>query len=71
MRVYEVRQFGIENLVLAERAEPQPRANGQVEYTEIVARAEGLLERQNAERSCWKSEALGSNGADIVRRSKT
>jgi NADPH:quinone reductase-like Zn-dependent oxidoreductase len=27
MKVYEVRQFGIENLVLAERAEPQPRAN--------------------------------------------
>jgi NADPH:quinone reductase-like Zn-dependent oxidoreductase len=27
MKVYEVRQFGIENLVLVERAEPQPRAN--------------------------------------------
>ena len=27
MKVYEVRQFGIENLVLAERAEPQPGAN--------------------------------------------
>jgi NADPH:quinone reductase-like Zn-dependent oxidoreductase len=27
MKVYEVRQFGIENLVLAERDEPQPRAN--------------------------------------------
>jgi len=27
MKVYEVRQFGIENLVLAERAEPQPKAN--------------------------------------------
>jgi NADPH:quinone reductase-like Zn-dependent oxidoreductase len=27
MKVYEVRQFGIENLVLAERAEPQPHAN--------------------------------------------
>lgn len=26
MKVYEVRQFGIENLVLAERAEPRPRA---------------------------------------------
>jgi NADPH:quinone reductase-like Zn-dependent oxidoreductase len=27
MKVYEVRQFGIENLALAERAEPQPGAN--------------------------------------------
>jgi NADPH:quinone reductase-like Zn-dependent oxidoreductase len=27
MKVYEVRQFGIENLVMAERAEPEPRAN--------------------------------------------
>jgi NADPH:quinone reductase-like Zn-dependent oxidoreductase len=27
MKAYEVRQFGIENLILAERAEPQPRAN--------------------------------------------
>ena len=27
MKVYEVRQLGIENLVLVERAEPQPRAN--------------------------------------------
>jgi NADPH:quinone reductase-like Zn-dependent oxidoreductase len=27
MKVYEVRQFGIENLVLVERAEAQPRAN--------------------------------------------
>lgn len=27
MKVYEVRQFGIENLVLVERAEPQPKAN--------------------------------------------
>jgi NADPH:quinone reductase-like Zn-dependent oxidoreductase len=27
MKVYEVRQFGIENLVLVERAEPQTRAN--------------------------------------------
>jgi NADPH:quinone reductase-like Zn-dependent oxidoreductase len=27
MRVYEVRQFGIENLVLVERAEPQPAAH--------------------------------------------
>ena len=27
MKVYELRQFGIENLVLLERAEPQPRAN--------------------------------------------
>src|ERR1700686_3731406 len=26
MKVYEVRQFGIENLVLVERADPQPRA---------------------------------------------
>src|ERR1700674_1011498 len=27
MKAYEVRQFGIENLFLAERDEPQPRAN--------------------------------------------
>ena len=27
MKVYEVRQFGIENLVLVERAEPEPTAN--------------------------------------------
>jgi NADPH:quinone reductase-like Zn-dependent oxidoreductase len=27
MKVYEVRQFGIENLALVERTEPQPRAN--------------------------------------------
>src|ERR1700681_3321433 len=27
MKVYEVRQFGIKNLVLSERAEPQPRVN--------------------------------------------
>jgi len=27
MKVYEVRQFGIENLVVAEYAEPRPRAN--------------------------------------------
>ena len=27
MKVYEVRQFGIENLVVAEHAEPRPRAN--------------------------------------------
>jgi NADPH:quinone reductase-like Zn-dependent oxidoreductase len=27
MKVYEARQFGIDNLVLAERAEPQPKAN--------------------------------------------
>jgi NADPH:quinone reductase-like Zn-dependent oxidoreductase len=27
MKVYEVRQFGIDNLVLADRVEPQPRAN--------------------------------------------
>jgi NADPH:quinone reductase-like Zn-dependent oxidoreductase len=27
VRVYEVRQFGIESSVLAERAEPQPRAS--------------------------------------------
>lgn len=27
MKTYELRQFGIENLMLAERAQPQPRAN--------------------------------------------
>src|ERR1700722_7231637 len=27
MKVYEVRQFGIKNMVLCERDEPQPRAN--------------------------------------------
>ena len=27
MKIYEVRQFGIENLVLAERVQPQPKAN--------------------------------------------
>ena len=27
MKIYEIQQFGIENLVLLERADPQPRAN--------------------------------------------